>query len=256
MVPRLFWGDILEMKNEDEAEYVPYWFEDVPAGTQFRVDDVCQGIAYLFPANEDCSHQYRQVYVQDYDWFMRVVVRGRTLRAQKRKANGTKKVRDSQRQKVYDAERAYFKWTDQYYLISRKDARDLLEKCLTSHWYHKRYANRSVVLEFSNRGTRTIGSYHPRDNKIKLMDQGCSTWVLIHELAHAVVTMEYDRGTVAAHGREYCKIYLDLVGHFLGSEHKEGLRESFKKHGVKYSKPRTDKGVSREFGGSSEKSLV
>ncbi len=59
-------------------------------------------------------------------------------------------------------------------------------------------------------------------------------WVILHEIAH--------HGTpdgVAAHGREFARLYLGLVRRFLGPEHARALREEYAARRVRYRQPPT-----------------
>jgi hypothetical protein len=72
-------------------------------------------------------------------------------------------------------------------------------------------------------------------------------WVVLHEMAHEVRHYRRDRFTPeAAHGWQYAATYLDLVMWFMGSEAHDKLKAAFKKHKVKFSKPRTGRLLSAE----------
>jgi putative metallohydrolase (TIGR04338 family) len=64
---------------------------------------------------------------------------------------------------------------------------------------------------------------------IKLPRWAWSHWVALHELAHLATPNE-----VAWHGREFARVYLELVRRFMGEDSATLLRASFKNHRVKF----------------------
>lgn len=61
--------------------------------------------------------------------------------------------------------------------------------------------------------------------------------LLLHELAHTITQRVY--GThVAAHGWQYCSVYLTLMLHMRGREAHDALKAAFKLHRVRYTAPR------------------
>lgn len=61
--------------------------------------------------------------------------------------------------------------------------------------------------------------------------------IVLHELAHTVCHREYPVHT-AAHGWQYCSIYLTLVLYAMGREAHDTLKAAFKKNRVKFTAPR------------------
>lgn len=152
-------------------------------------------------------------------------------------------MRDSQRSKVYKAERAcgYFH-TRRIEVVS--DIQAWLDKITGSAWY-KKY--KLVRTDGENRGL-PFGKYSQpyfRNPNIKVLDgrgrrSACATngwmklpkWsrtklIILHEMAHAI---QIER---PGHGRQFCMIYLDLVKRWIGIECYRALRASFRKHKVK-----------------------
>ena len=67
--------------------------------------------------------------------------------------------------------------------------------------------------------------------------------VILHEIAHAVQGQclrnrdEHGR-SVAAHGREFARIMVALVGEFIGKDEQRWLKEGYRQNGVKFIKSR------------------
>lgn len=60
---------------------------------------------------------------------------------------------------------------------------------------------------------------------------------LIHELAHVIATYKYPKkGTISAHGAEFCGIYAHILGMFSGEFKEEEVIASMKKSGLKVAK--------------------
>lgn len=57
--------------------------------------------------------------------------------------------------------------------------------------------------------------------------------VVIHELSHTI-TRRHFGGQPAAHGWEFCQVYLDLTLYMLGREAHDALKAAFKKEGVRW----------------------
>jgi len=155
----------------------------------------------------------------------------------------TEHVRDSQRSKVYTAEKealrpdevgqsgksgnksfqtieeveAYLRWLIQRAPIQRRYKREL-------------YAR--VYLK-AGKGA------HATAHVITIPKWGRTMDVACHELAHVIIGRHYPRDNVQSHGREYCKVYLDLVRFGIGAEAEEALKQSFRRHRVKFTKATT-----------------
>lgn len=165
--------------------------------------------------------------------------------------------RDSQRQKVYNAERVL----DHSPSTLEHDRRERLSPTV-----YRTYASQETCQAFVDRVVRsrfwgsmlakttrswlngpprkvTVG---PGKGHRKATAYGLShielpiwarkDWVILHELAHCLTDAMYAR--TAPHGREFCSVYLKLVKRFLGDEWAEKLKESFREHRVKWTLPR------------------
>jgi hypothetical protein len=147
--------------------------------------------------------------------------------------------RDSQRQRVYDAESACFRdarikmqaTRDQ--LQSMADAifsstcvRDLLLRSGQS----RRAANRTAPrIDFVTDNRRAaIGTA----GVVKLPAWARNKPTFLHELAHAVAPW------MAMHSWAFCATMLELVREFMGQDWAERLAESYDRHRIKYTPQR------------------
>ena len=114
---------------------------------------------------------------------------------------------------------------------------------------HKKVFGREIGLWVSwnhrNNNGRGGGAYWmPGDKRIQMSDYHANEMICLHELAHAVC--EYEFGTGVRHHWQFCMVYLKLVGNVMGVEARNILRQSFKDHKVKYTKPRAKRELSEE----------
>lgn len=150
-------------------------------------------------------------------------------------------IRDSQRSKVYAAEKAAFKDFDNERFETVKD----IERFVRHVWSSKRVQSewpqavdgKSNLPDVSDgRGRRkpcAVGSF-----EIRIPRHGRVDWILVHELAHIIHSRRTAwRREEASHGWQYCAIYLRLTLFILGREKHDALKASFKAHRVKYKEP-------------------
>lgn len=170
-------------------------------------------------------------------------------------------MRDSKRSRVYAAERAAFRGDEKanHEFKSVRAAQSYVNRIVGSKWWKEYTAPR-----FAEKGSKYRDTY--RETSISVRSQanryrnstagfsferdgifnvryavinlapgwGFARWVILHELAHHLNPEQ------PSHGRLFCKVYLDMVGHWIGTAAKKRLREEFKKRGVKYSKPQSE----------------
>lgn len=135
---------------------------------------------------------------------------------------------DSQRQKLYNAERSVsvgkiFK--------NLRQAQAFLEEVLDSTWFRSRFGKVEIRMEMTKGWTR---SYCRRSSKlIRMLPQHLNERVIIHELTHALVPAPH-----AGHGRLFCAIYLDIVRQYLGERCYGQLLKGYRREGVKYNMKR------------------
>lgn len=147
--------------------------------------------------------------------------------------------RDSQRSKVYDAERV-LQQGDQGWTF--RETQEYVNRITRTRWWKNR-GGPPFVLVKDGRGTTWAKAWDPyttakgedRPATINLPRWARDPIVVLHELAHLLTL-----ATEAAHGPTYCTNYLALTKRFLGEETHRILRDSFKNHNVKWYSKRKD----------------
>lgn len=128
--------------------------------------------------------------------------------------------RDSQRSRVYAAEGSVPGYWGQ--TIANEDLQAFVDKALNRAPIRSRWGNRFVTVRLGRNGGRSYGG------TILLGVRGRNPWVVSHELAH-----ELTPGRFAAHGPEFCGVFLFLVRTVIGADAEKTLRDSFKAMRVK-----------------------
>jgi putative metallohydrolase (TIGR04338 family) len=141
--------------------------------------------------------------------------------------------RDSQRQRVYNAERILLPLS-----VPLREVRDI-ERYITKNMARKailrRYpdASRSVNVR-DGRGTRRPMAYGTRSISIPLWARNES--IVLHEMAHIIAERHFQGH--ASHGWQFCAVMLDLVRFCMGNEAHATLLASYNAHKVRYRAPR------------------
>ncbi len=135
-------------------------------------------------------------------------------------------MRDSQRSKVYRAERAAFLGTPYSKSMELNDIEKWVQRIVDSPWTQKHLGKRNQIKVKDGRGTTWArGS---RSGWINLPRWARVNWIVLHELSHVYSS----KGPV--HGWNFCRIFLMLVRHWMGQEAHDALKKSFKKHRVRF----------------------
>lgn len=153
-----------------------------------------------------------------------------------------KRPRDSQRQKVYDAEQTAYNDTrgelDARYDVGGLDgAQTLINRVFSSGFLRDLYVVpfNEAPLAVRGHGKRERGCYRASKNEIHLPEWTQQNWYVLHECAHAL-TRHYGG---AAHDWRFAKCYLDLVRVYMSRAYADRLERAFKLHRVRYKPPRT-----------------
>lgn len=158
-----------------------------------------------------------------------------TIRTPKRTRSRSARPRDSQRQKVYDAEDAIHGKD----LPTVPEMQEYIDAILRKRWFKNRYPNIKQVKVQDGRGRRrAVGIYRWTYSIIKMPRWARCEMVLLHELAHVVTdgrkgVFGASKHAVASHGPEFARNFLDLVYWKMGREAGDTLRASFKEKRVK-----------------------
>ncbi len=158
----------------------------------------------------------------------------------------TTRVRDSQRQKVYDAEASVWLPAGRHTGLSRANWKSsppefqtlaevqafVDDVCATDFWQALAPESPTVGVK-DGRGSRR-GAASAELGEISMPRFTRRRWYTLHELAHVAQGCDETR---APHGPEYAAIYLALVREFLSPTEAKRLADAFKAYGVKAGGP-------------------
>lgn len=129
--------------------------------------------------------------------------------------------RDSQRSRVYAAENSVFQFGQ---TIPDDLLQAFLNDILDKRAVRSRFGPRRVSVERGRSGARAYGSY-----RITMGVQARNEWLMCHELAHCLTP-----GMFAAHGPEFCGVYLFLLEIVISKDAADRLKAAFAEGGVKW----------------------
>lgn len=147
---------------------------------------------------------------------------------------------DYQKQRCYDSE-TVIKFVPQIVFTSLDGIQQYVNTLLAEQYMIRRHGVWEVYVKPKSHGHATGACYRrtkptdPGDDmtrvlgSIRLPRWAWKEWTVLHELAHAI----NPRQSGGKHGRFWCRIYLDLVGHKMGRTHEQALKQSFLTHSVK-----------------------
>ncbi len=136
--------------------------------------------------------------------------------------------RDSQRKRVYDAERTF----EEAYgagktLSSIKECQDYANKALNCDYWRIRYPYIRNVKIRRSKGKHAMSTFFW--GLIELPPHFFNELTILHELAHHVVPRPH-----AHHGPLWCAVYVDLVREFLDKELAANLVKAFQDGRVRF----------------------
>jgi hypothetical protein len=158
--------------------------------------------------------------------------------------------RDSQRKKLYEAERKVFTegsisspWVTKIGKGTLGEAAAYVKKVAQSKTWAKlmkdvgrsSYANWVPPVK-DGRGSATGGPHIG----VKLPDWSRCEPIVLHELAHCIAP------ACCGHNWLYAHIYIKLVSRFMGTEWADKLRKQFRKDRVKFTPPRPKRELTEE----------
>ncbi len=140
-------------------------------------------------------------------------------------------VRDSQKSKVYKAERSVQTLLSdtEYKFTSLQQCIDFVCKIECSKWYKSVGLCGHNISISDGRGSSRARAYCS-SNRICLPRWARNKMTILHEICH----MHYTSNFVASHGREFCKLFINAVKRWIGKEEADLLRYAYKTYGVKY----------------------
>ncbi len=151
-----------------------------------------------------------------------------------------KRPRDSQRQRVYDAEKLIPDFSSGHRLETMEEIEAYVAMMLSHEWFRRHFRSIGDHIDVSDgRGSRRAKAFCTQ-NRMSFPKWARSRMNVIHEVTHMVVS-----DAVSAHGWQFCATYLDLTRHFMGEERYKQLREAFRTKKVRYKQPKTVKNGAR-----------
>ena len=133
--------------------------------------------------------------------------------------------------KVYEADYALLDLKGIHFIQGRDKAGKYLNKVFNDPWFKKNYNIKKPLIireESNSKLTSAIGPTVANGNgTISVPDRGCFNFNILHEVAHHIKPQ-------GAHEKEFTKMYLILIDHFVNPEAANELRKSFKRLGVQY----------------------
>lgn len=150
-----------------------------------------------------------------------------------------KKVRDSQRSRLYSAE-SVLRTYDR--LLTEEQVYQLIAKVRSDAVIQRWYGDPGhIKVTISGRHKRTSWArYGARPEMVLAKGWGQQPAVVLHELAHFYASPAGDPG----HDWLFCHIFLAFVKRFMGVEEANKLKASFKKNKIRFAPPRKRKAMS------------
>ena len=156
----------------------------------------------------------------------------------------SKRPRDSQRSKVYAAERAIPQGRE---LASIPEIEKYIKRKMKLKGFKKRWPGIHGLRVMDGRGRRSACGWGQHGVCfIKIPRWYRNEIIVLHELAHGILWNEDRYNEHPPHGWRFARTMLDLVRYYMGQEAAAALRKSFVKHRVKYNAPRKGKPLSPE----------
>ena len=141
-----------------------------------------------------------------------------------------RRARDSQKAKLYRAERDDISKGRTFKDIC--ETKKFVAKVISSKWSQKHFLNYMSIVVKDGRGTRIARSY---GDVINVPVWARNELIVLHELAHSLRIGSNSEHS--SHGWLFCNTFLKLVKHFMGKETHDKLKQSFKKHKVRFNRP-------------------
>lgn len=149
-------------------------------------------------------------------------------------------MRDSQRSKVYKAERELPEFHEAPHFPHIESVKSYVLRVQNHPALIKKYGEflSPHIHVGDGRARRSAGGnaqgiWMPKWSRKKI--------VILHELAHVISSRKYrvrwvgtTADKIAGHGWQFCEVYLDLVRAMLGNANAEALKASFKKNKVRF----------------------
>jgi hypothetical protein len=139
--------------------------------------------------------------------------------------------RDSQRQKVWDAEHEARRNTSDNLLLALNNIRPFTKNILNSRWadnHMENYLPKQLDIYVGRSGSCCAWINRHGELQLPAYSHISDKLALLHAVAHV-----FSPEDKAWHGPEFCRTYLEMTGRFISSHAADQLRASFKTHRIK-----------------------
>jgi putative metallohydrolase (TIGR04338 family) len=157
----------------------------------------------------------------------------------------TYRPRDSQRSKLYRAgsvlhPAGLYGWKQQQRFLSVDEMQEYVHDLqadtqIQRHWRTWCLASTPQVTGGRDGQMRALGS----SKRLSMPEHYRYEAALLHEVSHSICWRELGRNNHAAHGWEFCAVYLWLVKHKMGNKAHSALLTSMEEYRVQYRQPRS-----------------
>lgn len=143
--------------------------------------------------------------------------------------------RDSRRQNLYDAERAFSNRTDVARFPWEKpdttleEVADFVKDICSSAWWQRRYDTLNWTIHDGRGMKNARGGTRRSGGIMKLPRKARTPLVILHEMTHTVIPKPH-----AHHGRLFAARFAELIGWRLGDHYETVLKECYRDHNVKF----------------------
>ncbi len=213
------------LDNGDEVYVLDFETGPIQATVKFALPTMLfikkgpQGRTYTAPRYAD------ENVVQHVDYLLS---RGRLPYGKRSKS---RRPRDSQKSRVYRSEASVSVWGKEM-IPDISDVQYYVNRVVQSAWWRSRFPEVTYIDVHTSRACR--GHAYARQRRITMPPFSRHPLYILHEVAHIASDHDGEYKTRASHGPEYCRVYLDLVGQFIGEDVAEELRLSMDANKVKY----------------------
>lgn len=130
--------------------------------------------------------------------------------------------------RVYEADYALVDIKGCYFINGRADVQKYMDKVFKDEWFKKRYKLKKPAIIRHDDNNRVTSTIMPNQRgTIAVPDRGCFNFNVLHEIAHHI-------DPSSAHEKNFVKLYLILVDHYINPSAGNELRKSYKRLGVNF----------------------
>lgn len=157
------------------------------------------------------------------------------------------RARDSQRQRVYDAEKFLQDVGPRMETVAEIQA--YVDHLLSSAWFRRRWprvARKGIEVRDGRGRRRAVAETIWGVNLIRMPAWSRSKAVILHEVAHHCTDEAHGLRDVAAHGWQFAGTLLELVTHEMDDVYGMHLKDRYKAEKVRFKAPRRRKPLTEE----------